>query len=72
MAGEEEAEATGVPVVREVDMKYMILVESDIDDLEDAVKMLMQDGWKPQGGVAVICSDKVEAMRYHQAMTKDE
>lgn len=36
-----------------VDQKYKILISQEIVDLENKVNHFLNDGWRPQGGIAI-------------------
>lgn len=36
-----------------VDQKYKILISQEIADLENKVNHFLNNGWKPQGGIAI-------------------
>jgi len=55
---------------------YQVVVEESIKDLEETVSKLILEGWRPQGGIAIIRFDYEDrkgyseaAWFYHQAMT---
>lgn len=52
-------------------MKYRILVESFIFDMETQVEEKLKEGWKLQGGVSVVNINS-SSNRYIQAMVKEE
>jgi len=51
-------------------MEYHVVEASDVDMLESQVEMMITDGWKPQGGVA-LGKNEDGLMTYLQAMTKE-
>ncbi len=55
-------------------MKYKIVEENTIEDLEKEVEKLIKDGWTLQGGVATdnIIIEETGAAFYTQAMVKVE
>lgn len=38
-------------------MEYIIIERDDVDDLSEKINSLMEDGWKPQGGVSAYSFD---------------
>ena len=54
-------------------MKYCVVEEKDIEQLEEKVALLLSKGWKPQGGInAVILAPIMNIKFYQQAMVNDE
>jgi len=52
-------------------MQYKIVECGTADELEKKVEMLMEDGWKPQGGVSVSVMGALSEDTFYQAMTHD-
>jgi len=50
-------------------MDYIVITESSSWKLTKAVKVLLAEGWKPQGGVSVAIDQGSET--YVQAMIKE-
>jgi hypothetical protein len=51
-------------------MEYKIVVTVTLSDLVTLVNQDIQDGWDPQGGVAVTVSLELGVFTYYQAMVK--
>ena len=51
-------------------MEYRILVGRLSGELEGKVHRLVEDGWIPQGGVAVTV-DEYDSQTFYQAMIKE-
>ena len=53
-------------------MAYKLIeAEGGAAQLQDAVNKLIQEGWQPLGGVAVVCSPTMGGWWYYQAMVKN-
>ena len=52
-------------------MKYQILYIGNTDNLTDLVNAAIAEGWRPQGGVAVIKQPNAGTYDFFQAMVKD-
>ena len=52
-------------------MEYDIQVADTLIDLQDCVKDMMQDGWRPQGGMCVVFHAGLGRELYYQAMVKN-
>jgi cobyrinic acid a,c-diamide synthase len=50
-------------------MEYCIVKENAVGQFTDEVNRLLKEGWKPQGGVAVIWDEAYTY--YYQAMIRD-
>jgi hypothetical protein len=50
-------------------MEYCIVKEDTIVKFTDEVNRLLKEGWRPQGGVAVIWDEAYTY--YYQAMVRD-
>lgn len=50
-------------------MNYSIASAGSRIELEHQVRELINDGWAPQGGVAVSCDSSGSTSRFFQAMT---
>ena len=50
--------------------KYEVAMNDNVLSLEDDVREMIDDGWKPQGGICVNGIDDDEY--YYQAMIKEE
>jgi pentatricopeptide repeat protein len=48
--------------------KYMVVLNDDLDKLIKIVNEMIEDGWRPQGGVEVAYSNK---NYFFQAMVRD-
>jgi tRNA(Ser,Leu) C12 N-acetylase TAN1 len=49
---------------------YYIERAESLDELEERVKKMLNQGWTPQGGIAVRSYSKGEGCLYIQALTK--
>jgi hypothetical protein len=49
-------------------MKYIIVHDYSMEDLENSVNVYLQQGWKLQGGVCVV-NKGIASIIYFQAMT---
>lgn len=53
-------------------MFYTIIECTRSEDLAEEVQKMLDDGWKPQGGVAAMCFGTVELIPYYsQALIKE-
>jgi hypothetical protein len=53
-------------------MEYKIVTASETSEkLAAAVKQQMKEGWKPQGGLVLLFTDKTLPLKYFQAMIKE-
>jgi len=51
-------------------MEYKIVTQKYYQDLENEVNNLIKNGWKPQGGVAILYDSENGRTEYYQAMVK--
>lgn len=52
-------------------MSYQIIRASSVAELERLVRLAQEQGWKPQGGVAVVLLDDGHHWQAMQAMVKE-
>jgi len=51
-------------------MKYHLLTDASLLDLQNKVNAFIRDGWTPQGGVSV--TGRADPYKWSQAMVKHE
>ncbi|MDX2038194.1 MAG: hypothetical protein SFX72_16215 [Isosphaeraceae bacterium] len=49
-------------------MSYLICESMSVEKLRQEVEQLIRKGWRPQGGVAVVCSHQTSNWWFYQAM----
>jgi len=55
------------------DEKYRVIVDSHFSRFLDKVNEAIREGWRPQGGIAVMKNPKGEYDAwYHQALIKED
>lgn len=53
-------------------IEYQVLKAENFEDLTEIVNNWIEDGWKPQGGVATGTSSMIKVEILYQAMVKEE